>query len=289
MSQEEENKQHHPLRDRSTKFVGDIKRVENELALLLDTIKKQIESMTAAAEAAAASESVPSSVELELESQIIVKSTSSEKKSTVTMTSEASQPQPPKEPDEEKEVVEELIVPTRVVKEQPSYTRPKSQEMCTQTSVVMETQEELDAKTQEYLKEKERMTLAVLETLRQSMSPLPPAQLQPQTVEKETQFEEIEEDIRPKEKENRDTLTQTISESVRSFETQTEAVKTLVETSMETDIIKQMDIHLVEQQLLGQQQQQPRRVSKEYLDPMFVQPLKDLVVNEGDKVVLECK
>lgn len=242
--------------------------------------------MAAAAAAAAANESVPSTVELELESQIIVRSTSSEKKSTVTMTTEASQAQPPKEPVEEKEVFEELIVPTRVVKEEPSYARPKSQEMCTQTSVVMETQEELDAKTQEYLKEKERMTLAVLETLRQSMSPLPPAHPPPQTVEKETQFEEIEEEIRPKEKENRDTLTQTISESVRSFETQTEAVKTLVETSMETDIMKQVDIHLVEQQLLEQQQ---RRVSKEYLDPMFVQPLKDLVVNEGDKVVLECK
>ncbi len=194
VSQEEENRQHYPLRDRSNKFVGDIKRVESELALLLDTIKKQIESMAAAAAAAAASESVPSTVELELESQIIVKSTSSEKKSTVTMTTEATQAQPPKEPVEEKEVVEELIVPTRVVKEEPSYSRPKSQEMCTQTSVVVETQEELDAKTREYLKEKERMTLAVLETLRQSMSPLPPAQLPPQTVEKETQFEEIEEE-----------------------------------------------------------------------------------------------
>ncbi|ODM95694.1 Myosin light chain kinase, smooth muscle, partial [Orchesella cincta] len=32
-----------------------------------------------------------------------------------------------------------------------------------------------------------------------------------------------------------------------------------------------------------------RPASRDYQDPIFIQPLKDLIVNEGDKVVLECK
>lgn len=280
MSQEAETRHHHPLRDHSTKTVGEITRVESDLTLLLNTIKRQVESLSA----------IPSSLELDLEEQIIVQST---EKKTVSTKSEKQLAPPPQKPAEEQEVVEELIIPTRVIRDkEPEPIRPKSQEMCTQTSVAMEA-DELDAKTLEYLKEKETVTMAVLEALRQSMSPIP-GQLPPLTVEKETQFEEFEDEPRAPEKVDRDTDTQTISESVRNFETQTDrevvVPKTLVEMSTETDSQVVETIHLVEQQLLEQHQQlEQRRASREYLDPTFVQPLKDLVVNEGDKVVLECK
>lgn len=236
------------------------------MTILLQSIKSKTESQV-----------IPplSDLELELESQIVIPSTERKVAASVA-------PAPVhQERGEEKEVIEELIIPTRVIRDQPPAPplRPKSQEMCTQTSseIVVETDAELEARTLEYLKEKERMTVAVLDALRQSMSPLPP----PQTVEKETQFEVIEEEPRPQEKIDRDTITQTISECVRSFETQTESV---THTTISTETEELLDLKkIVEQQQQTQIPQQPVEQS------MFIQPLKDLVVNEGDKVVLECK
>ncbi|CAL8129596.1 unnamed protein product [Orchesella dallaii] len=247
LSQDEETQQHYPLRDRSARMGVEITRVESDLNDLLGVIRSQ--------SASTSTTTVPSAIEQEIESQIIL-----QQESTMT----------------EKHTLErqsQFLEIERI--EKPS--RPTSQEMCTQTSLMDE--EEMEAKTREYLKEKDRMTAEILETLRQTMSPLPPPP--PQTVEKETQFEGFEEEVRTTEKVDRDTLTQTIKERLRSFETQTEEVVSKgVEISTETE---EMEICL-EPPPLAQ-----RPASRDYQDPIFIQPLKDLIVNEGDKVVLECK
>lgn len=279
VSQEDESRHHFPLRDKRTRVAGDFDRVKNDLTSLSDTLRRHFE-MSRPTDSPLAKFPPPASpvaeLELELESQILLETHQKTMVGSTEVTTSAPQIPQKMENKEGREVVEEIIVPTRV-------TRPKSQEMCTQTV----DEPELDAQTREYLKEKERMTVAMLEVLRKSMSPLPPPPL-PQTVEKETQFEEVTEQPCASEKVDRDADTQTISERHRSFETQTEEIVT--KTTVQ---INAVDEALTETSAILQQQNQhqlPQRpVSGEYVAPMFVQPLRDLVVNEGDKVVLECK
>jgi hypothetical protein len=107
---------------------------------------------------------------------------------------------------------------------------------------------------------KELQTLSVMSTIRRSMSPMPLS-----TVEKETQFE-LEEEKQVPEKVERNTVTQTMDERISTMETQTD-------NKLEEEIMLPVS----------------RPISKEYNEPMFIEPLKDIVVNEGDRVVLECR